>query len=146
MAELQVTGLDELIRDLDALADDAPAITGQILEAQADILEPALRQSLASRSLIRTGRLQASIARRKSRSKGGPAIRIGPKGEHHRYYPKTGSGVVSAGYVGYIQEYGLPSRGIKSSKWAKAAVTGSRDKAVSAAEQVLDQNLRKHNL
>ncbi len=145
LAELQVGGLDELIRDLDSLAEETPALCNQILQAQANVVEPALKRSLALKGLRRTGRLLASISRRKGRSKGGPAIRIGPSGEHHRYYPKTGSGVVSAGYVGYIHEYGLPGRGIKASKWAATAVSDSREKAMDAAEQIHDQILKKHN-
>ena len=146
MAELAVDGLSDLIRDLDALAEETPGICGEMLAAQADVVEPALRRSLSAHGLVRTGRLQQSIARKKGKSKGGQAIRIGPRGEHHRYYPKTGSGVVSAGYVGYIHEYGLPSRGIRASKWVTKTVSESRDKAMDAAEQVYEQKLRKYNL
>ena len=146
MAELQVAGIGELIRDLNALAEDTPALCDQILQAQAEVVEPALKRSISANGLRRTGRLLASIARRKGRSKGGPAVRIGPRGEHHRYYPRTGSGVVSAGYVGYIHEYGLPSRGIKASKWAASAVSDSQEKTMAAAEQVHDRMLQKHNL
>ncbi len=145
MAELQVDGIGELIRDLDALVEETPALCDRILQAQADVVEPALKRSLSANGLRRTGRLLASISRRKARSKGGPAVRIGPRGEHHRYYPRTGSGVVSAGYVGYIHEYGLPGRGIKASKWAASAVSDSREKALDAADQIHDQFLKKHN-
>ena len=145
MAELEVSGLSELIQDLDALADSEPEICRDILKAQADVVEPALKRAITSHGLVRSAKLLTSIARRTGRSKGGQAIRIGPKGEHHRYFPKNGSGIVSAGYVGYIAEYGIQSRGIKPRLWMKEAVSASREKAAEAAEKIYDTHLKNKN-
>lgn len=147
MARLEMSGLESLISDLDNLAEQVPQMQSDILTAEADVVEPALRRSIASEGLIRSGRLQASIKRRKVKSGGSPAIRLGPAGEHHRYFPSPGQrGIVHAGYVGYIAEYGIKSRGIKGRNWLQKAVTQSQNEAFKAADAVHEKYLKNNNL
>lgn len=132
---------------LDDMAEQTPQLRDAILEAEADVIEPALKQSIVDTRLVRTGQLKNSIARRKLKSAGVPVIRIGPTGEHHRYLPSEGKdGVVTAGYVGYAGEYGIPRRGIKGREWLKKGIEKSQSQAFDAADAVYNNFMDKHKL
>lgn len=150
MARLEVSGIDALLAGLDDMAESVPQLRDAILETEADVIEPALRRSISDEGLTRSFTLQRSISRRKIKLAGVPVIRIGPAGEHHRYLPSgrrsNSSGVVSAGYVGYIHEYGVPRRGIKARQWLKKGVEKSQSAAFDAADSVYDNFMKKHNL
>lgn len=147
MARIEITGFEALLGGLEDMAVKTPELRDAILAAEADVVEPAVRQAVPSHNLVRSGKLLLSIGRTKSKSKGIPAIRIGPKGEHHRYLPRKGkTGIVTAGYVGYIYEYGMDRRGIPARKWLTHAVEQSKGPAYRAADAVYDDYLKKHNL
>lgn len=132
---------------LNDMAEQTPQLRDAILEAEADVIEPALKQSIVDTRLVRTGQLKNSIARRKLKSAGVPVIRIGPTGEHHRYLPSEGKdGVVTAGYVGYAGEYGIPRRGIKGREWLKKGIEKSQSQAFDAADAVYNNFMDKHKL
>lgn len=147
MARLEMSGLDSLIADLNSLGEQTANLQADILTSMADVMEPALRRSIVSEGLVRTGRLQLSIQRRKTKVRGVPAIRLGPMGEHHRYLPSSGQrGIVHAGYVGYVAEYGNKSRSIKGREWLQKGVVRSQNEAFDAAEAVHDKYLKNNNL
>lgn len=147
MAQLEVSGLDGFIDGIDKMADQTEKLTGDVLNAMADVAESAIRRSIMDERLYRSGKLQKSIKRRRVKVNGSPGVRIGPAGEHHRYLPSRGkSGVVSAGYVGYIGEYGIKSRGIKGREWLHKGVEKSRNQAFDAADAVCDKFIKDHNL
>jgi hypothetical protein len=147
MARIDVSGADAFLAGLEDMVRDFPELRDAILEAEADIIEPALRASIANVRLVRDSTLMRSIKRRRGKSAGIPAIWIGPSGEHHRYLPSSGkTGVVSAGYVGYIGEYGITSRGIPGREWLKKGIERSQDAAFDAAEAVYDNHLKKNDL
>ena len=147
MARLECSGLGDLITDLENLADQSPQLQDDILTAEADVVEPALRLSIASEGLIRSGQLHRSIKRRKTKVGGIPAIRLGPAGEHHRYLPSPGQrGIVHAGYVGYIAEYGIKSRGIKGRNWLQKGVARSQNEALNAADFIHEKYLNNNKL
>ena len=147
MARIEVSGLDALLAGLEDMVNQTPQLRDDILEAEADIVEPALRRSIADERLVRTSKLLGSIGRRRLTSGGVPVVRIGPVGEHHRYAPTSGkSGVVSAGYIGYVGEYGIKSRGIPGKEWMKKSVEKSQGKAFDAADAVYDEYMKKNNL
>ena len=147
MARFEVSGADAIISGLRDMADQTPQLRDDILEAEADVIEPAIRKSIVDERLVRSVRLLQSISRRKKKVGGIPELRIGPTGEHHRYLPSRGkNGVVNAGYVGYIGEYGIKSRGIPGRNWLSKAMEKSRSKAYDAADAVYDQYMKKHNL
>lgn len=147
MARFEVSGLDALIAGLEDMVEQTPQLRDDILNAEADVIEPALRSSISEEGLVRSGRLRSAIRRRKITSAGIPVIRIGPMGEHHRYYPSSGkSGIVNAGYVGYVAEYGIKSRGIKGRNWLQKGLDKSRSAAYDAADAVYDDFMKKNNL
>lgn len=144
MAQLNVNSVSALISDLASAADQFPELREQMLTAQADLVEPAVRSAVVAAGLRDTGTLQASIGRVKKEQ--GSKILIGPSGVHHRYVRRTGSGEVRSGHVGYIHEYGAPARGIRAKKWMSGAVQNVSGKALDAAEAVYDEYMKKHNL
>lgn len=147
MARIEVSGMDALLAGLDDMAEQTQQLRDDILEAEADVIEPALRRSIADERLIRSGKLMQSVSRRKVKVGGAPAIRIGPVGEHHRYLPSKGkSGIVNAGYVGYIGEYGIKSRGIKGREWLKKGIEKSQNQAFDEADAVYDNYMKKNHL
>ena len=134
-----------LAPDLLRTAEDLPQLRKEILQQQADIVEPALKSGVTSSGLVDTGQLRDSIGR--STRKGGKEIIIGPSGE--RAHKVSRSGRVQRlrnGHLGYIYEYGLPGRGIQPKRWMSNTISRVRGKTLNAAETVNDQFLKKHNL
>lgn len=147
MARLEVNGFDAVLGGLADLADRVPELRNAILDAEADVIEPAVLQALSANRLNRSGKLALSIGRKKGKAGGIPVIRIGPMGEHHRYMPSRGkNGIVTAGYVGYVYEYGLARRKIRPRKWLSGAVASATGAAYRAADAVYDNYLKEHNL
>lgn len=150
MARFDISGVDGLLAGLEDMAEQVPQLRDDILRAEADVIEPALRKSIADSRLVRTGALQRSIGRRNVKYGGFPAVRIGPQGEHHRYMPRTPrpgkAGIVTAGYVGYVGEYGIKSRGIRGREWLKKGLEKSKSAAFDAADAVYDEYMKKNNL
>lgn len=146
MAQLEYNNsITTLIQDLDSFAEAAPEMGKQMLLAEADIVEPALRQAVSAEGLVRTGRLQESIGR--TVRKKGTQILLGPTGEHHKYVTRSGrAGLLRAGHLGYIHEYGSPRRNIRGRKWMSKTVQKTQGQALDAAEKVRDEYLKKHNL
>lgn len=146
MAKLEMNNsITTLLSDVLDAADEIPQLRKQILEAQADIVEPALKASLSSEGLVDTGQLRDSIGR--STRKNGTEIRIGPSGVHHRKVSRSGRvQVLRNGHLGYIYEYGAPGRGIRPRKWMSKTISRTRGKALDAAEAANDQYLKKHNI
>ena len=147
MARIEVDGFGAVLGGLADMADRLPELRNAILEAEADVVEPAVRQAVPANRLIRSGKLASSIGRSKGKAGGIPVVRIGPMGEHHRYMPSKGrNGIVTAGYVGYVYEYGLARRKIRPRAWLSGAVDSVRGPALRAAEVVYDNYLKEHNL
>ena len=133
MARFEVSGLDVILEGLWDMAESTPQLRDDILNAEADVIEPAIKNSLSVKGLVRTGKLKASIARRKYKR----SIRIGPQGDHHPG--------ISSGKLGGIQEYGSARRNIKGRYWMKAGVESNLGKAYAAADKVYDEFMKKHN-
>lgn len=147
MARIAVDGFDTLLAGLEDMAESVPELRDAILEAEADAVEPIVRQAVRSAGLVDSGTLEKSIARKRTTGHSVPVIRIGPQGEHHRYLPSKGkNGIVTSGYVGYIYEYGVASRGIPARQWLSKAVQKAKGPAYDAAEKAHDEYLKKHNL
>ena len=56
-----VTGLDDLIHDLDALADDTEEIAEEMLEAAADVMEESWRDVIKRYGLIDSGSMHDNV-------------------------------------------------------------------------------------
>lgn len=146
MATLELNNMTTILSDdLLRAAEDVPQLREAILKSQADILEPAIKQSVTVSQLVDTGQLRDSIGRYSR--KGGSEIRIGPSGVRAARGSRSGlAQKVRNGHLGYIYEYGLPGRGIAPRHWMSNAVNKSQDKAYAAAEDTADEFLKKQNL
>lgn len=145
MAQIEYNSINDLIGDMDSLIEALPEMERQMLQAEADVVEPALKQSLSSEGLMESGRLRDSI-KRSTRKKGTQVI-LGPSGIHHTYVNKAGrANALRAGHLGYIFEHGAPRRNIRGRQWLSKAVQKSQADAIEAAEKVRDQYLNNHNL
>lgn len=146
MARLEMNNsITSFIRDLERAADNIPQLRKRMLEAEADILEPALRSAITSRGLVDTGVLRDSIGR--SFRKKGTELLVGPSGAHHRYISRNWTAeTVRAGHVGYIHEYGAPQKGIRPKLWMKTTVLKVGGKALGAAEAEYEKYLKNNNL
>lgn len=146
MAQIEYnSSISSLIGDIDRFSDSVTEMGKAMLEAEANVVEPALRTGLASANLVKTSRLKASIGR--SRRKKGAMILLGPMGEHHKYVTKAGRAeMLRAGHLGYIFEYGAPRRNIRARNWMAKTVSKTQAQALDAAENVRDQYLNNHNL
>lgn len=142
MAQINVSGVSECIADLDRLISNAPMVCSKMVEAAADVVEPAIVSAAGSDMGVRSGRLVGSIGRKKKRTGGGPSIKIGPTGVHHTYLPRHSSGVTMASYLGYIYEYGAARRHILGRKWLQKAVKRSASAAYAAEEKVFNESLK----
>lgn len=146
MARFEISGTDIFASGLQDMLNDLPQLRDDILKAEADVIEQYMGQSITSSGLVRSGVLRQSIRQRKRKD----SIAIGPDGEHHRYTPsgkRSGAnGIVTAGYVGYIHNYGIPRRGIPAREWAEKAVEKGQGPAMDAAEKVYDEFLKKQDL
>lgn len=145
MAQIEYNSINDLIGDMDSLIESLPEMERQMLQAEADVVEPALKQSLSSEGLMESGRLRDSI-KRSTRKKGAQVI-LGPSGIHHTYVNKAGrANALRAGHLGYIFEHGAPRRNIRGRQWLSKAVQKSQADAIETAEKVRDQYLNNHNL
>lgn len=146
MARFEISGTDIFASGLQDMLDDLPQLRDDILKAEADVIEQYMIQSVTSNGLVQSRTLLRSIRQRKRKD----SIAVGPDGEHHRYTPsgkRSGAnGIVTAGYVGYIHNYGVQSRGIPAREWVEQAVEKGKGPAMDAAEKVYDEFLKKHDL
>ncbi len=147
MADIEYSSITTFIDNLDKFAKSYKPLKRKMLNAAADVVEPALAKSLESEGLVNTGRTKASIGRSKAIRNGSECVIIGPSGVHHSWINKKGlSGTLRAGHLGYILEYGLPGRNISGKKWMSKAIERTASKAVDAEEKVYNEFLDKHNL
>lgn len=146
MARFEVTynSVTSLIADLERAAHNIPELRDLMLDAEVNIVKPALQSAVTVYGLVDTGKLRDSIGESK-RAKGSIRM-VGPKGTHHRYIPVSGDGDARSGHIGYIFEYGFPGRGIYGRLWMSRTVKSVADKAVDAAETAHDEYMKNHNL
>lgn len=146
MARFEISGLGSIISGLWDMVESTPQLRHDILEAEADVIEPLLKRSIVDERLVRTGKLSKSIVRTEKNN----TIRLGPSGVHHLYTPSgrrpNADGIARNGHIGYIHEFGVPHRGIPARKWMEKAVEKGKSAAYVAADKVYYSYLDKHNL
>lgn len=135
-----IEGLNELVLDMDELAELPDDVLSEMLYAGAEIVTEAHRSKVQSIGLVETGQLRDSISSSSKikRTKNTRSVDIYPQGTRE-------DGVRNA-EVGFIYEYGAPGRGIAARQWMRAANEQAEDAAGEAAEAVYDNYLRSKNL
>lgn len=144
MATFTVSGVDIVVTGMQTMVQKVPQIRNAMLRAGAKVVQEGLKESISTNLNRRSGNLEDSIKiGRITVACDVSKIRIGPTGEHHRYFPITGSGVATSGQVLYVHEYGSRLRGIPAAHVVSKAVAKYQDAAVEAELQVFDEMIEK---
>ncbi len=144
MANMEVSGLDGLLDDLEALSGLPDSVGADILNAEADVIVSAQREEIGRRW---SGRYSEGISA--EAVKKGPVKRKGP-GQSIHVYPqgtrkRRGKSVRNA-EIAFINEYGAPGRGIAARPAIAAANAKAEEAAVEAGAQVFGAYLDSKNL
>jgi len=107
-------GLTELIPNMEALAAIPDSVIDAMLNAKADVIEPAQHKSAASMGVYKTGVTKGSIKRTKSkRENDGRSLEVYPQG--------TNSKGRRNAEVAFMNEYGTKGmRGLKKKRYVAA--------------------------
>lgn len=139
MARFEVNGLDALSDDLASLASLPDSVIEEMLNAEADIIEEAQRQT-AREMLVgeyATGTTAASIKKGKvKKTARGKSITVSPQGSNKR-------GTRNAEVL-FINEYG--KKGQPARPAVRTANERAEKEAVEAGEKVLNDFLDSKNL
>lgn len=144
MAEMDTTGLDELMLSLEEVADLPDEVVLEMLQAEGQVLREAQIRSIQSTfGPERTHQLEQSLTVDEKLRTGwtgaaGRYLLLAPKG-NRKEGPRNAE-------VAFIQEFGAPRRGIRATQWMRLANEGAAEQAVNAAAQVYDRYLEDHNL
>ena len=144
MARMEVGGLDELINDFSALATLPGEVVDGILNAEADVIVPAQRSEIERgwSGPYSVGISSKSVKKGKvKRSKDGCSISIYPQGSRRRNGKTTRNAEIA-----FINEYGVPKRGIAARPAIGTANKKAEQKAVGAGEKVYHAYLDSKNL
>lgn len=144
MAQLEVDGLNGLLEDLEALAGLPDSVADGILEAEADVIVQAQREEIGrqwkgpysegiSAGAVKKGKVKEGQA--------GRSITVSPQGSR-----KRGGKSVRNAEIAFINEYGVPGRGIAARPAIAAANAKAEEAAVEAGERVFNAYLDSKNL
>lgn len=132
MADFDVDGLDDLMLNLEAMADIPEEVLGEMLVAKGEVIKAAQERELQSLDFDKktsTGQLAGSIkiTRKITRdARGVPGIRVYPADVRRGTKTRNAE-------VGFIVEYGAPKRGIAPRQWMRVANEKAAEEATRAA-------------
>ena len=139
MAGFSVSGLDELILSMEEMANLPDDEAFKMLKAEADIVEPAQLAKGKELGVYDSGQTLTSMTRKSSGTSGGS-----------KKIDITFEGVNDDGNrnaeVAFVNEYGVPSRGIAPRQFIRIANEEAADEAVEAAADVYDKWLESLGL
>lgn len=142
MANLSVNGLDDLMLSLQEIAKIPDDVAAAMLDAEAQIVEEYQMGSAATmlRGSYSTGQTAMSIHRGKMKKgkDGARLVYVSPQGTNDK-------GERNA-TVAFVNEYGVPRRGIPARPFIATANAAAADPAVAAAEKIYDDFLKSKNL
>ena len=140
MAEFNYAGLDELLLDMQAVAELPDEVVIAMLDADADVTVEAQKRAGRAMGVTDSGTMLRSI------QKGKPKLR---KGQRVLYITPTGSRKrgekrVRNAEIAFINEYG--KKGQKARPFIRTGNETSAKEATEAALRVYDRWLRSKNL
>lgn len=146
MARIEMNNsITTMITDLSRAAENIPNLRKQLLQAEADVVEPALRSAIVAEGLVDSGNLRDSIGR--TFRKQSTELLVGPSGVHHKSLSSSFSvKEFRNGHLGYIFEYGAPLRGIRARRWMSKTVSRVTGQAFDAADAVYYKFMKDHKL
>ena len=139
MASMSVDGAAALQLSNEQLASLPDSMLDEMLDAEADVVERAQQNKARAYRVYRTGMTLESIKRGKKRkTKDGRAVVVAPQGKNDR---RTRNAEVA-----FLNEYGVPKRGIAARPFIRDANEECADEAVQKAYKVYDDYLNKKGL
>lgn len=169
MAEFRASGANDLMLSLKELEEIPHEVQYQMLDAGADVLIAAQKNSVRAKGLVKDKKLLNSISahRKLSKDKYGyfsPSVLVYPEGQHHKYrrrvvtkvYKRSKHGrtytvggnlkTVTNAEVGFIQNFGARHRGIRPTSWMDTANEQAAGAVEAAEAAVYDRWLKSKNL
>ncbi len=144
MARIEVSGLDSLMTDLNALISMPDSVAEGILNAEADVIVADQRSEIASRwrGPYSMGISAKSVKKGKvKKTNDGHAVHVYPQGSR-----KRGKRSVRNAEIAFINEYGARERKIVPRPAIAAANAKAEKPAAEAGEQVFNAYLDSKNL
>lgn len=151
MAKLDVQGFNAFEADLEAAKNLTEDEQRAILTAGAEVVKEWMQRTISSMGLVLSGMLRESIQIFQKREGGHPYAEVYPKGKHHVAHgygygpgPRRGKGApktVNADEVGFVLEYGAPSRNIPAHHWMETAITESEAETTAAMQNAFNEVL-----
>lgn len=140
MAKLSVNGLDDLMLSLEEIAAIPDDVAAAMLDAEAQVVEEAQIAEGRTMGVYDTGQTLASIRRGKMKKgrDGARAVYVTPTGTNDK-------GERNA-TVAFVNEYGVPRRGIPARPFIATANEKAADPAVAEAEKIYDEFLKEKGL
>lgn len=133
---ITVDGLDGLLLSLEEIMDLPDAVAREMLGAEAEIVEEAQRRTGEAMGVHRTGATLDAI--------GHTGMKRGPDGTRSLSVSLRGTNAkgVRNAEVAFLNEYGVPGRGIPARPFIRTANEQAADSAVNAAAEVYDEFLK----
>lgn len=148
-------GAEELIQDLQKLGKLSEEDHWDILTPAADLLVKKFAAKIKKLFKQHTGNLADSIQGfRKSGGGDGSHILVYPHGPHHKYQSRTkrtkkggaASKTANANEVGFVLEYGAPSRGIEATHWMENTLEENSGEISEALQQGFNEYCDKRGV
>ncbi len=142
MASFVVQGFTETLGGDIGLENIPESVMFDMLDAEADVVERAHKAKAEAYEGYDTRTMIESIKRgKKIRGKNGCYVQVQPQGKRQR-----GERSIRNAEIAYLNEYGMPKRGIAPRPFIRDANEECADEAVAAAEKVYDAYLNKKGL
>lgn len=140
MAEISTSGLEELLPDMEAIAEIPDAVILEMLAAEAGVIAPAQAAEARAMGVVDTGKTAGSITfdKKLKATKDGKAIYVYPKGSRSDGSRRR---VAEVAFVNEFGKEGQPAR-----PFINTANARKGDEAVKAAAEVYDNFLKSKNL
>lgn len=142
-AGFTMTGLDELIMDMETAANLPEEVEDEMLHAKADVVVAAQKKKIRAYGIYETGKTFASVKKGKVKiRKGQRVIYITPAGSRSRGKEKISR--TRNAEILFVNEFGR--RGQKARPAVRDANEASAQEATAAVAAVLDRYLQSKNL
>lgn len=144
--KIDFKGMDEVGLSFKELANTPDDVKREMVQAGSEVLIRAERRMITALGMVKTGQLRDSIAAKEKKKKDTSDITytVYPKGNRKKVGKEKKAATNAE--VGFIHEYGLPSKNIAAKQWMAKAVKEATDDVVDAEMAIYDRYLKSLNL
>lgn len=146
----EISGIDDLIKDIKELGDDIDEVADRMLDAGAEVLEDEWRQTIRRKGYVKTGAMRDSIGTKKNKKK--KTADVFPQGSQKIVTKTKGVKKVSNATKAYVLHHGRKSNpktgrdAIKASYFVTEIQQKGGIRAKVAMEEILDEELKKKGM